>query len=763
PVVLGTQNNNTSGNLFVTIPATQIAGEGYKIRVLASSPFTVSELTVPTISINPIPATPAVVAGGPINFCLGENVTLTAPAGPGLTYRWSDGSTTQAITVNRAASFRVAVTTPAGCTSDSSIAVVTGVTDPGPAPVVTVTGSTIICPGDSVVLNGPVGATYIWSTGATTQRIVARTPGDYSLRTIVGTCTTAVSNVTSVTGAVVPAAPTISIVGGRPTTFCTGDSVQLEGPAGATSYIWSTGATTQRITVLTTNAGVTLRVKLAADGCTSDVSVAVPVTVNPIPNQPTITALTDTIICAGASATLQGPSGGGVVGYLWNGPAALPNAEAVDVTVGGIYTLSVVNASGCTSIVSTPISVRVVPLPAQPVITNTRPLTFCEGDFTTLQGPAGATTYIWSNGATTQSIDVNLAATLTLVVTNSNGCESPVSAPVTVAVTPTPGAPTITAIRPLSFCVGDSTILEGPAGAGTYQWSNGETTQRIVVKTTSAITLRVTNAQGCQSPESVIANVLANTVTQATITTSTGNNFVCEGGTLDLTASNGATFLWSNGSTTRTVSINAGGTFSVVVTDANGCVSTSLPLTIVASPAPVLTASEDTLRISANTDRTVTVSASPAGNYSYLWAPVFGISNPNSATVTINTDLTQNYTVTVTDNTSGCSATIPVLVIVSKEVYVPNMFSPNDDKINDKLLVYGYGVKSLKLRIYDRFGRTVFESSDVFFIQNVGWDGKSDGKDLPSDTYFYSISGTLENGDAIKVQGKNNGSVFLNR
>lgn len=761
PVVLGTLTSITSGSVLVTIPASQIAGEGYKIRVLASSPFTVSELTVPTISINPIPATPAVVAGGPINFCLGENVTLTAPAGPGLTYRWSDGSTTQAITVNRAASFRVAVTTPAGCTSDSSIAVVTGVTDPGPAPVVTVTGSTIICPGDSVVLTGPVGATYIWSTGATTQRIVARTAGDYSLRTIVGTCTTVVSNVTTVTPAVVPAAPAITIVGGRPTTFCAGDSVQLEGPAGATSYIWSTGATSQRITLLSSNAGVTLRVKLAADGCTSDVSAPVPVTVNQVPDQPTITLTTDSVFCQGSSATLQGPAG--VATYLWSGPGALPGLEAVDATVSGFYTLRVVNASGCTSLASAPVSIRAVPLPAQPVITNTRPLTFCEGDFTTLQGPVGATTYRWSNGATTQSIDVNLAATITLVVTNANGCESPASAPVAVVVTPTPAAPIITAIRPLTFCVGDSTILEGPAGVGTYQWSNGETSQRIVVKATGAITLRVINAQGCQSPESVIANVLANTITQATITTSTGNNVVCEGSTLDLSASAGATFLWSNGATSQTVNINAGGTFSVVVTDVNGCVSTSLPITITSVPPPSLSVSEDTFKIAANTNRTVTVAASPAGNYTYLWSPAFGIDNPNSATVNISTELTTTYTATVTDNASGCVSTIPVLVIVSNEVYVPNMFSPNDDKINDRFLVYGFGVKTLKLRVYDRFGRTVFESADVNFIQNVGWDGKSDGKELPTDTYFYSISGTLESGEAIKVQGKNNGSVFLNR
>ena len=440
----------------------------------------------------------------------------------------------------------------------------------------------------------------------------------------------------------------------------------------------------------------------------------------------------------------------------------MPNTETVDATVSGFYTLRVVNASGCSSLASAPISVRVVPLPAQPVITNTRPLSFCEGDFTTLQGPVGASTYVWSNGGTTQSIDVNLTSNITLVVTNANGCESPVSAPVAVVVAPTPTAPTVTPVRPLTFCVGDSTILDGPTGFTTYLWSNGETTQRIVVKTTSAITLRVTNAQGCQSPESVIANVLASTPTQATITPN-GNAFLCDGDSLTLTASAGNTFLWSNGQTTSTIKTTVGGTFSVIITDANGCVSTSLPTTVTVVAPPVVTSNIDTIRSATGKGTDVRITVAPAGNYTFSWSPSFGVSDPTAQNVTISAEQPDNYTVTVTNTASGCVGTKTIRVIVSKEVYVPNMFSPNGDGVNDALKVYGYGITSLKLRIYDRFGRTVFENSKVDFIQNTGWDGKSEGKDLPSDTYFYSISGTLENGDAVKVNSKNNGSIFLNR
>ncbi len=92
---------------------------------------------------------------------------------------------------------------------------------------------------------------------------------------------------------------------------------------------------------------------------------------------------------------------------------------------------------------------------------------------------------------------------------------------------------------------------------------------------------------------------------------------------------------------------------------------------------------------------------------------------------------------------------------ISADIYIPNAFSPNGDGVNDKLWVYGDGLESFFWQIFDRWGNLVFESTN----QAVGWDGRKKGRDLPVDTYIYSL--------IINTQGQENvvlrGNVFLRR
>ncbi|HUX94429.1 MAG TPA: choice-of-anchor X domain-containing protein [Bacteroidales bacterium] len=146
--------------------------------------------------------------------------------------------------------------------------------------------------------------------------------------------------------------------------------------------------------------------------------------------------------------------------------------------------------------------------PATPTITPSGPLTFCSGGSVTLTSSAG-TTYLWSNGATTQSIVVSTSGSYSVQVTNAQGCQSASSAPATVTVNALPATPTITPGGPLIFCSGGSVNLTSSAGT-TYQWSNGATTQTINVNTSGSYTVRVTNAAGCQSAPSSPATVTVN-------------------------------------------------------------------------------------------------------------------------------------------------------------------------------------------------------------------------------------------------------------
>ena len=108
------------------------------------------------------------------------------------------------------------------------------------------------------------------------------------------------------------------------------------------------------------------------------------------------------------------------------------------------------------------------------------------------------------------------------------------------------------------------------------------------------------------------------------------------------------------------------------------------------------------------------------------------------------------YFVTVT-NANGCQATDSIFVEVdpSSSLYIPNIFSPNDDGNNDVYLVRGKGISLFLLQIYNRWGQLVFESND---IEN-GWDGTKDGNPFNQGVFVYKITATMSSGKKINETG----------
>src|SRR5258706_358791 len=175
----------------------------------------------------------------------------------------------------------------------------------------------------------------------------------------------------------------------------------------ATSFLWSTGATTAAITVsptVTTTYTVTVT---DANGCSSSCSTIV--TVNPVP----ICSITcpNPVICIGGSATLTASGG---ISFLWS-TGATTASITVSPTVTTVYTVTVTNANGCTSSCSTTVTVNPLPscniTPANPAI--------CVGGSSTLTA-SGGTSFLWSTGATTASITVSPTVTTTYTVTVTN-------------------------------------------------------------------------------------------------------------------------------------------------------------------------------------------------------------------------------------------------------------------------------------------------------------------------------------------------------
>jgi len=561
-----------------------------------------------TVAVNPLPQ--VVFSTTPNAACLNQEGAQEVVPQSGVTYAWSivNGTITQDaghrvyyIPTANPVTLTVTLTDANGCSASDSVTIpVESVSTPS----ISASGPTTFCAGGGVTLTAPAGFTYSWSNGATSQAITVNTSGNYSVTVTNANGCSATSAATTVTVNANPSTPAITPNG--PTTFCNGGSVTLAAPAGFT-YSWSNGATSQSINVSTSgNYSVTVT---NANGC-SATSAPTSVTVNATPSTPTITANGPTTFCAGGNVTLTAPAG---FTYLWSNGATTPS---ISVNTSGNYSVTVTNANGC-SATSAPTTVTVNANPSTPTITANGPTTFCNGGSVTLTAPAGFT-YLWSNGASSQSINVNTSGNYSVTVTNANGC-SATSAPTTVTVNANPSTPVITPNGPTTFCNGGSVTLTAPAGF-TYSWSNGATSQAIIVNTSGSYSVTVTNANGCSAtsaPTTVTVNANPSTPT----ITPNGPTTFCAGGNVTLSAPAGFTYLWSNGATTQAIVVSASGNYSVTVTNANGCSATSAPTAVTVNAATQITSqpSPATQTVLHGVSATITVTATGSGTLSYQW------------------------------------------------------------------------------------------------------------------------------------------------
>lgn len=468
-------------------------------------------------------ASATITASGPTNFCQGGSVTLTANTGS--SYLWSNGATTQSINATASGTYTVTVTILGSGSAVSSPVTINVYS----LPVITVSasGPTNFCQGGSVTLTASSGSSYLWSPGnQTSQSIAVSSSGTYSVRV---TNSNGCSKTSSNTTITVNPLPTATISAGGATTFCQGGAVTLTASSGA-SYLWSPGNQTTQSIQATTSGTYTVRVT-NSNGCTK-ISSGTLVTVNSLPTA-TISASGSLNLAQGQSVTLTASTNSA---YLWS-PGG-QTTKSITVGTAGSYTVKVTNSNGCTA-VSAPALVTVQGMAVPATITASSATSFCQGGNVTLTANSG-TAYLWSNGATSQSINVSNSGTYTVTVTN-NGIPS-VSPGKTVTVWSLPSA-TITPGGSTSICSGSSVTLTAGTASSYYWMPGGQTTQSITVSSAGSYQVRVTNANGCSKTSA------ATTVTVNTCAT------VCDKpyglNTLGVT-SNSATISWMNPFTGQT-------------------------------------------------------------------------------------------------------------------------------------------------------------------------------------------------------------------
>jgi gliding motility-associated-like protein len=593
------------------------------------------------------------------------------------------GGGTSTITNVCPGTYTVTVSDANGCTRTSTFTI----TEPAPF-TVTATGTNATC---FNVCNGTVTATvaggtspfiYDWTPGpgatlptaSTTNTLNSQCDGIYTINVTDANNCPATASVTITEPPLLVANPVPTDV----TCFglCNGSVTST--PTGGTppyTYAWTpngppplTGQGTPTISALCPNTYTV--VVTDALGCTSNQNATV--------TEPTQLTLSITKVDPTCSATCNGSAtanvGGGNPGYTysWTGPA--PFVSQTTQTVSGLcpgtYTVVVTDSSGCTRTLTTTLV-----QPSTLSVTATSTTLDCNGDCdasaaATVTGGTPPYTFDWSGseiGDNTSVISALCANGYTVTVTDFQGCIATASVnifqPTVLNLTTT-----FTNVSCFNGCNGTAQALASGGTPGySYLWSpGGFTTPNVTGLCAGTYTVCVTDGNGCV----VCSTIVITEPNQLSGSPTLINNITCFGTNNGSVYSNTAggvppyTFNWTAGVTAaqgqgNDTLINLGpATYTLTVTDQNGCTSTQ---TIVVTQPPPFTATISSSTSSCNIcngSATVAVAGGSAP-YTYLWAPA--ASGGTTPTATGLCPMT-TYTVTVTDN-NGCTATVSVTIL----------------------------------------------------------------------------------------------------
>ena len=341
---------------------------------------------------------------------------------------------------------------------------------------------------------------------------------------------------------------------------------------------------------------------------------------------------------------------------------------------------------------------------ANPSVNLGADLTICEeSNYILDAGNAGAT-YLWSTGATTQTIAVNTAGTYTVTVTTAAGCDQTDA----ILITTNP-KPVLNLGANVNSCVGNTITLDAGNAGATYLWSNGSVSQTIQVTQTGNYSVAVTNALGCISRDTISVNF--NAIPLVNLGT---DKSICSNAPTTLDAGNaGATYLWSTGDTTQTILAANVGTYSVTVTNANGCIATDeIMITYKATPsASITTSAINLLNVQFNSV------VAPGQTYNWNFGDPNSVSNVSSLANPVHTfSAAGQYfvTLTVTNVATSCTATNTDTITV-QAVGINNInakhyqlqAAPNPFTGSTKLAFNLPTAAQVSMEVYDLLGRNI--------------------------------------------------------
>lgn len=674
-----TGSGGTPGYTYSWAP---LGGTGATATGLSAGTYTVTVTdllgctsTATSLIAEPLPLT--IIFDTQINVsCFGGNdglLSATVSGGtPNYTYSWMPGGgTLNVFTGLTAGTYTLTITDDNSCTAQNTATITE------PLAPVTVTGSSLpaSCFGSSdgtlsaVASGGTAGYTYQWMPGSMTG---ASVPGVAS-----GTYTVTATDINGCTGTttVVLAEPTqivlvTSTINSNCGTASGQASVVASGGTPGYTYSWSpSGGTGANATGLLA-APYTVTVT-DANGCTASQWANVNDNTGP-----TVTIFNIiNVSCNGGndgSASVS-TAGFGPFVILWQ-PTGGSGPTASGLTAG-TYTVTVTDINGCESNATT--SPDILEPPPIAITVSSTPV-LCNGG-TTGTATASATggtpgyTYQWMPGAIAGATATGLSAgTYTVEVTDNNNCVQTQTVTVTEPLAPVSVAISSTPVS----CFGGSNGTASSVGSGgtppyTYSWSPGAITgMNISGLPAGTYTVSVTDLNGCNSTNTTI-------VTQPTpLAFTTGSDNASCGsasGVAYVNASGGTpaySYLWSPGGTTNDTALSVlPGTYTVVITDNNGC-STNTTVMVNNNPGPIATISSVTnVSCTGGSDGTATVGvASGAPPFSYSWSPIGGsgaVATGLPAGVYIVTVTDINGCISIDTTNPGVTQPPPIVISIS--------------------------------------------------------------------------------------------------
>lgn len=696
------------------------------------------------------------------------------------TYAWShDALLTDSIASGLSAgSYTVDITDDNGCTDQVTFEVLA----PTPPQITLLEDTSVSCPGDTdgelTVTATPGGApidTYTWldengdlvGNGPTISNLG---PGLYQVTILAQDA----CSVTDTAFVIAPDPITLDSIDLR-LPLCPGDAngqiaLIVSGGTEPYNYSWSgnPGGQNPLIGLDAGTYGVTIS---DASGCPPVVEII------QLPDPPTIagsfsnvmdTTCPEDASCDGQATFTAEYDDGTTDDFIFNwssGETAMGgDVSTAMMLCAGVQSVNVSNADGCNQ------NFEVTVGSPDPITVDVETENVsCNGlaDGTISLTPDGGTpgyTYFWVHSGEGTAGVANLAAdSYVAIITDANGCtrEQTVQvdepAPLVADIDPAVTTPTVTCNGDMDGVIGLAVTGGNTTAPYNYNWSDGATAATNTNLPAGSYGVTVTDVKGCQdettfsigepAPIEFAINPIepplcfgdATFVSIDTAFGGAGNDFLEFTFMVD---NNGLSFPVNQPATVFP------GDHIISVEDVNGCVAEQ---TVSIAQPPIINVELPTEVVVELGDSTVQLvpTVTPSDTYSYRWTPADYLSSDTIRTPFVFPETSLEYTLMVT-NENGCTAqgTVFVELDANRNVYIPNIFSPNGDGRNEEFRVFACrGVESINfVRLFDRWGGLVYEATNVApncLDGSKHWDGQKDGRPLNPGVYVYMVEVTF--------------------